>query len=395
MIFEYDALFGLAKTILTTCMTLLLMFVMSDFKYSRRRIMVIYCAYLAYVGSSSWLLINLLGWVNFLRFMILSITIPAIIITYHVATDHAMQAVFNYATQIDLALILSMTATMFNTAAGGNRATDLLIRLLLFSAVSFLEYRYLRRLFRRAAGCVRKNWTALALIPVCFGLLFVACGLFPLHFTRSAWSLIHVYLAAGVMAVVYVSVFLSMTDIYDLMTAERQNDILAAQIASLQKQSEALSGITEDSDRPVCHCGNPALDGILSFYLNQAKKDGIEVKASLDLPVILPVDVIELAAVFANAIEQAREMMQRLPDDRKKRLELRCLSYPRFILEIAHTQDHPVRLDDAGIPVQKDGRYSVRTQSILAFTNKNDAILDYSVSGGMFYLRILIQKGLD
>ena len=100
MIFDYDYLFGLIKTMLTTAMTLLLIFVLIDFKYSRRKVLAVYGSYFVYVGISSWALINLFGWLTFMRLFIFTIIVPALVITYYMATDHAMQAVFNYASWI-------------------------------------------------------------------------------------------------------------------------------------------------------------------------------------------------------------------------------------------------------------------------------------------------------
>lgn len=432
MIFEGDYGFGLAKTLVTTFMTLLLMFVLTDFKYSRKTILAVFSVYFLYVGVTSWLLIHLFGWITFIRIMILSICVPAMVIMYLVATDHAMQAVFSYVTQLTVALVLSVTGTLLNTALHGNKITDLLIRIALFLAAFFLEFCYARKLYRRVADTLKTHWTFLAAIPVFFCILILICGLYPVHFTQSVWSAVHVYMAFAVMVCVYVVVFCSLTDSCALLEARREKDLLEAQISALQKQADTLAQHSRQDavyrndvlyharsvyyliknnkneealsylgkmdhefasmGTPAHYCENAVLNDIFSVYLDHAKRDGILVSTSLDLPEHLPVNAIELATAFANAIENARDALNRLPCGMEKRLELRCVNSPNLIFEVANTCKSAVPFDDSGYPVQEDGNRGVRTQSIIAFAKKNDCLLFYEVSGGMFRLSLLKQN---
>ena len=152
MTFEGDLVFSMVKTLFTVCATLLLLFALTDFKYSTRRILTLYGFYLLYLCGISYLCITLFGWVNFMRSCIITIYIPAFILTYYVATDHALQATFHYATQFDIGLILSITGTLLNTALHGNKISDLLIRAMLFFIVFLLEYRFLRKSYTRTSS---------------------------------------------------------------------------------------------------------------------------------------------------------------------------------------------------------------------------------------------------
>lgn len=429
MIFDYDYLFGLTKTLLTTAMTLLLIFVLIDFKFSRRKVLAVYGAYFFYVGISSWILINLFGWLNFMRLFIFTIIVPALVITYYMATDHAMQAVFNYASQLDIVLILSATATILNTTLHGGRISDLFIRVLLLAAAGLLEYRYIRKLFRKVADNLALNWGILAAIPVCFCILLIVCGLFPVHFIQSTWGTIQIYVIALVMAVVYTVVFKSFVSSFQYMDSCQQNELLTAQVLALQKHADTLLLHSEqdalyrnnahyqaqtlyamlknkevdmaaeflsrtmehEPSEPVPYCNNLILNDILTYYLTEAKEDGITVKTNLHFPPTLPVDVMELAAVFANAIENARDAMGEMPESKEKRLELYSTDTPKFIFEISNTCPEAVSFDEDGVPVNEDNRYGIHTRSILAFTKKHDAVIDYVVQSGMFRLRILIQ----
>ena len=129
----------------------------------------------------------------------------------------------------------------------------------------------------------------------------------------------------------------------------------------------------------------------MTYYLTEAKEEGIIVKTNLHFPSVLPVDVMELATVFANAIENARDAMREMPEAKEKRLELYCTDTPNFIFEISNTCPDTVNFDENGVPLNKENQYGIHTLSILAFTKKHDAVIDYVVQDGMFRLRLLIQ----
>lgn len=430
MTFEGDLVFSMVKTLFTVCATLLLLFALTDFKYSTRRILTLYGFYLLYLCGISYLCITLFGWVNFMRSCIITIYIPAFILTYYVATDHALQATFHYATQFDIGLILSITGTLLNTALHGNKISDLVIRAMLFFIVFLLEYRFLRKPFRKVADSLQKNWGILAAVPVSFGILFIACGLFPVHFSKSAWAVLHVYLAALVMAVTYAVVFRSLMDSYAHLEIIHQNELLAAQAAALEKHTETLMKQSEqeaifrndvccysrtlylmiqggktkealqylgdlDMDctpEPKKYCDNIVLNDILSYYLGRAIEQGISVDTNLYFPSPLPVDAIKLATVFANAIENGIEIMAPLPKGSKK-LSLISTEKPRFVIEIANSCPDQVTFDPDGLPLDTNQQRNIRTRSILAFADSHDTYLDCETKDSMFYLRLLIKAG--
>lgn len=431
MTFDGDLAFSMVKTLFTVGATLLLLFALTDFKYSIRRLLTLYGFYLLYLCGVSYLCITLLGWVNFMRSCIITIYIPAFALTYFVATDHALQALFHYATQFDIGLILSVTGTLINTAIRGNKISDLMIRAALFAGVFVLEYCFLRKPFRQIADTLRKNWGILASVPVCFGVLFLACGLFPVHFAKSAWAVIHVYLAALVMAVTYVVVFRSLMDSCAHLETVHQNELLAAQTTALEKHTETLiqqseqeaiyrndvrcytrtlylliqSGKTREAlnylgdldmdyaaAKPKEYCNDTVLNDILGYYLGKAKARGITVDTMLRFPSPLPVDAIELATVFANAIENAAEIMESLPEKDRK-LTLISRDKPKFAIEIANTCPDHVAFDADGFPLDDNNQRNIRTRSILAFADSHNVYLDCAKKDHMFHLRLLIMAG--
>lgn len=136
-------------------------------------------------------------------------------------------------------------------------------------------------------------------------------------------------------------------------------------------------------------CENSTLDAILSLYLEQAEQEGITVSARLDIPEELPVDVVELSTVFANAIENALLACRRQPEGEERRMELNAVTEPQFAIEIANTYSGEVRFGRDGLPVADRQGHGFGTRSIAAYARKHGASFHYKVKDGMFRLYLL------
>ncbi|MCB6364793.1 GHKL domain-containing protein [Intestinibacillus massiliensis] len=136
-------------------------------------------------------------------------------------------------------------------------------------------------------------------------------------------------------------------------------------------------------------CENTTLDAILSLYLEQAEQEGVAVSARLDIPEDLPVDIVELSTVFANAIENALTACRRQPEGAARRIELNAVTEPQFAVEIANTFSGQVRFGRDGLPVTDQPGHGFGTRSIAAYARKHGASLHYKAKDGMFRLYLL------
>ena len=108
---------------------------------------------------------------------------------------------------------------------------------------------------------------------------------------------------------------------------------------------------------------------------------------ALSFPEPLPVDEAELATVFANAIENAIHACEKLDAD-KRRIDVKVLTSPRFMLQISNSYDGAVEFDENSIPVTHEEGHGFGTRSIVAFCNKNKAFYEFKADSEMFRLRI-------
>ena len=98
-------------------------------------------------------------------------------------------------------------------------------------------------------------------------------------------------------------------------------------------------------------------------------------------------DEVELATVFANAIENAINACQKLRPD-QRRIEVKVLSSPRFMLQISNTYAGKILFDENNIPVSREEGHGLGTRSIVAFCNKNKAFYEFKADLDYFRLRI-------
>ena len=168
---------------------------------------------------------------------------------------------------------------------------------------------------------------------------------------------------------------------------ELQNrELLSSKVSALRDQLAAINGGLPVPD----YCENHAINIILSFSLERARAEGIQVQADLRIPENIPVDALELSAVLTSAIENAITACRKIPEKSERRLEISCYSTPRFVFEVANTYTGEIPMDENSVPIPPESGPDIGTRSINAFVQKHKALADYDVSGGMFRVRVAL-----
>lgn len=144
-----------------------------------------------------------------------------------------------------------------------------------------------------------------------------------------------------------------------------------------------------EGQAPPRWCRQPILDAVFSSCFRQAKQQGIEVQASIQLPDALPVDEAELAVALSNALENAIHAAAALPET-DRRLCCKIISRPGLMLEISNPCPDEVRFDAQGLPLSTRAGHGLGVQSISAFCRKYGALLKYQWKDGWLSLRIIL-----
>lgn len=428
MIFENNIPYATLKVVLTVIGTLGMMCSTTKFKYGVKQITPILFLYLCYVAVSSAAIINLFGYTFFMRVFLLTISTPAIYLSFRLTEDQPSKAVFNYSTQILFSLYVTLSMTLLNTKIHGTELCDCLLRCAVYTAIIFLEYRFLRRPFLHLSAITKSGWLVLALIPCSLSIFSVALASFPAAYYENTSIVIFLYLLGAVIIIIYFSVFQYLSMQYHFQTTRQNMELLKLQVENLKDKmaedaltveqamidkhdtrhrfqtiayllengqtSEALDYIAQSVSQlqtksSVAYCKDVLLNATLSSYFGQAKKAGIKLETHLSFPDTFPVDSGEFSIVIANALENAIKACSLLPREQRK-IICKCIYKPKLMLEISNPFSNDIVFSENGYPLSKEKGHGIGTRSISAFCKKYDAFCSFSLENGWFILKVVM-----
>jgi len=143
----------------------------------------------------------------------------------------------------------------------------------------------------------------------------------------------------------------------------------------------------------IAHTGNEVLDTILTEKSLTCDAKNITVNYIADGAALSFMDPVDLYTILGNAMDNAMESVQQLPDSKKRLIDLLICTEQNFLLiEIINPLNQQLTFQD-GLPVSiksKDGYHGFGLKSIRHTVEKYDGHLSVSVENGCFSLKILI-----
>ena len=423
-----NMIFLVFRAFFITMMTVGMMATLTEFRFGRRKLLLILAVYGLWVIGSSMVLLWLGGELLLLRLFYLTISIPATVLTYWAANDTPVQAVFNHMTQILLSVLVVSIIRLLTDYLDLSGFVNVLLMGAFYLTIIYLERRFLRQPFRVLIQIIPTRWGVLTLIPCVFCAYFIFVASWPGSYLQNDSQIVYVYAAVIPLIIVYIAVFKSLYDLYRIQVEQHNAALLAVQITALkeklQKVKEVEEGIriqrhdlrhqlqtvTElvaQGDRDAAlkfldaaqtrldehtvtrWCRPPVLDAVFSSYFDQAKNNGIPVEARISLSDTLSVDEGELAIVLANALENAIHANLELPRDQRKIL-CKIVGSPSVMLEISNPCTDNISFDSNGLPVAQREGHGLGVQSISAFCRKNRAICQFDLADGWFRFRLIL-----
>ncbi len=423
-----NMIFLVFRTFFITIMTVGMMASMTEFRFGRRKLLWIMAVYSIWVVASSLVLLWLGGELLLLRLFFLTISVPAIFLTYWAANDAPAQAVFNYATQI---LVSTLSASMIRWLTEILRLSGLMNVLLMctfYLTLIYLEWRFLRRPFRMLIQVMPARWGILTLIPCVFCGYLILVSAWPGSYLENEAQRVYVYAAVIPLVVVYIAVFKSLLAQYRIQMERQSTALLTIQISALKEKVHRIKEVEEsiriqrhdlrhqlqavtkllaqgdrdaaldfldaaqkrlDEQKVIRWCRPPVLDAVFSSYFDQAQKQGISVEVKISLPDDLPVDEGELAIVLANALENAIHANLALPGNQRE-ICCKMVGTPGIMLEISNPCTGSISFDSSGLPVAQREGHGLGVQSISAFCKKNGAVCQFEQTDGRFRFRLVL-----
>lgn len=428
-----DVLEEILRQLVNSAFPMALIFAMSRFKCSRRTVWLAFTLITVLGTVINLSLIFTISPDRMKQYYALVLLVPSLLFLLFASKDKPSQMLFNFFTAINAFYLTSILSHFVLRGPLEHRNQsiwqDALIRGLIFSVLLFLFVRFLRKPYQFLADNMRKSgWRVFCVIPMLFFALVMFLGLYPHVRTDNLLGVTFLYVILGFVYYIIYQVFYST---YHLLKIQGDNDALKSQVQAMERQEEILrqkeeqvriyrhdmrhyiaevtalllSGDTAEALRvlgafdernkrtelPV-YCRNKTINAILAFYIQQAKALDIQITCDCAIPNELPVEAAELAMVFANALENAIHACQKLPDEAERKIMIRCVQNPMLVLEVANTYNGHVEFDENHLPTASKDGHGIGTRSILAFADKNNAILDYKTDAELFRLRVLINR---
>lgn len=416
------------RTYFITMMTVGMMASLTEFRFGRRKLLLILAVYSLWVIASSWVLLWMGGELLLLRLFYLVISVPATVLTYWAANDTPAQAVFNYMTQIMVSALSASIIRWLTESMGLSWLVNVLLMCIFYLTVIYLEWRYLRKPFRMLIQVMPARWGVLTLIPCVFCGYLILVSAWPDSYLENEAQRTYVYAAIIPLVFVYIAVFKSLLAQYRIQMERQSTALLTVQISALKEKVRQVKEIEEsvriqrhdlrhqlqtvtelvshgdretalefldaarkrlDEQKEIRWCRPPVLDAVFSSYFDQAKNQGICVDVKISLPDNLPVDEGELAIVFANALENAIHANLALPREQRK-ICCKVVGSPGVMLEISNPCTGNISFDSSGLPVAQREGHGLGVQSISAFCRKHGAVCEFDLTDGWFRLRLVL-----
>ena len=147
----------------------------------------------------------------------------------------------------------------------------------------------------------------------------------------------------------------------------------------------------EEMNGNIVNSGNPIIDTLLQSKLHLAKEKKIKLNLQIKLAGEIKVDELELAIVLGNALDNAIEATEKVPEKDKKFINLNLMSTDD---RISMTVTNPVK-DDINTEKLKTTKPDKRnhgfgTQSIRTVAHRYDGVAEFKCEDKMFTVNLNI-----
>lgn len=143
------------------------------------------------------------------------------------------------------------------------------------------------------------------------------------------------------------------------------------------------------------YCDNYGVNVILSSYINKAKRENIEVVSEVNIPEEDPIDIIELGAIFANAIENAITACKRIESQSDRKISIVCKEhFEQIYIRISNPFVGEV-LFDGEYPISENADHGIGTRSIGAIAEKHGGVFSFTAEDGIFNTTVTLMCNAD
>ena len=352
------------------------------------------------------------------------------------SADKWAVSLFVMFTQFNLYLGICYLSDVCTTEASGltYQIEYLIYRTVLFGALLFFSFKFLRPRFRRLVDILGKEWRLITLAAFFFYVLEAVILYIPRLYWYEAdnrWYLVaSSYLVfLGVCWLIFQSIG-TVVEKYEGRERERllslQNKMWEEQIEEQKhavnaarrdrhdlrhhydtllgmlaggKTQEAVSYLNAQTRRTESAalagvCEHLAANAILSRWVTRARENGIQTEMDASIPASLPMDEVALVGILANSFENAVEGCLRCPDGAERFVAVK-IAYSVYngagkLHIVVKNSCADTIVFESGFPKSEKPGGGTGTKSIAYAAERYNGMVEYTAQNGVFRTRVLL-----
>ena len=136
------------------------------------------------------------------------------------------------------------------------------------------------------------------------------------------------------------------------------------------------------------HTGSEAMDIILEYKLNQAKRQGMQINCLIE-PVQLRLQETEVTALLGNLLDNALEACNKMePQDRWIQIVIRQMGNASFIKVSNTCAQEPERIGEEFVSGKQGRLHGIGTKSIREIVERYGGVQETGYKDGIFFMTI-------
>ncbi len=405
--------------------TLVMFMFLFDSRYSKKKTIKLTLLTMLPLILLNFIMFLVCGSEGYMQRMLITLSLPSLIFFFILAKHRDGRFLFTFCVIDTLVLEIIYITNIIDHYIPGYWFM-FTVRLLAYPLLEWFVIKKFKAIYHDIQNQVKKGWGIFALIGLMFYVAITLAMSYPTTITDRPEYLPVFVLLLILMPVSYIHIFTTLRHQQNVYRAKEQENILRVQVSDIKsrieefsvandkfskerhdfrhklqtisrlvetKQYDELLVMTEkygealDETKVKRYCENAVLDAVFSSYLGRAENSGIRVTTSIRFPEEIPISDIELATVFANAIENAIHACEKIPAQNRW-IDIKVIFKPKFMFQISNGYDGNAEFDENGIPVTKEEGHGFGTRSIVAFCEKHNSYYNFEAKEDSFVLQI-------
>lgn len=405
--------------------TLVIFLFLFESRYTKKKTMAISMVTMIPLIVVNLALFVVLGFEKYGTLMLVSLSLPSLIVFWVLAKNRDGRFFFTFC-MVDTTILelVYITSILNHYLTPDTYLVMFFARIIICPLILLFVWKKLRPVYIDLQRQISKGWWIFAVIGILFYIAITLLMTLPDTIVNRPEQLPVLAIMFVLMPVIYIHILTNLSYLQTYHANSEQEKIMRLQVSNVMARIEELGEANEtfrkerhdfrhklkaiaslvetkqydelesivreyedDIDRThtVRYAKSAIIDAILSVYIGKAKSFGVKLKLGFAFPDEFKVSESELATALANAIENAINACEKLPEAERS-MEIKVISDPKFVIMVRNSFDGNVEFDENGIPKSTREGHGLGTRSIAAFCTKSGGYYDFKAEGKVFTL---------